>query len=84
MASKQELEIQLMNAEFRNKFNSQTRNKTISLRISTETYEHLRIEAGARNQSVSDYLNNLILEDWIKLANQNYKDEVKSLDLFEK
>lgn len=78
------LEQKLLTAELKNKFNNQTRSKKISIRISQEAFEHLKNEAQFKNQSVSEYLNNLILEDWIKSAQKSCNDEVKSLDLFDK
>lgn len=85
MATKAQMQKQLATMEFRNKFNSQVRSKTISLRISEDTYSHLKIEANAHNQSVSDYINSLILEDWVQKVEENYDEqvaEIQSQDLF--
>ena len=85
MATKAQMQKQLEIMEFRQKFNTEKRTKTISLRISEDTYSHLRIKANSHNQSVSDYINNLILEEWVQQVEENYNEqvaEIQSQDLF--
>lgn len=83
MASKQELQVELENQKLKAKILQQPRPRSVTFRVSNDTYEHLKNSAEFANMKISDFLNNIIVDEWVANSKKSC-NEVKSLDLFDK
>ena len=84
MATKEELQVELENQKLKAKILQQPRPRSVTFRVSNDTYEHLKNSAEFANMKISDFLNNIIVDEWVSTSQKSCNDEVKSLDLFEK
>lgn len=83
MASKQELQVELENQKLKAKILQQPRPRSVTFRVSNDTYDHLKNSAEFANMKISDFLNNIIVDEWVANSKKSC-NEVKSLDLFDK
>ena len=83
MATKEELQVELENQTLKAKILQQPRPRSVTFRVSNDTYQHLKHSAEFANMKISDFLNNIIVDEWVANSKKSC-NEVKSLDLFDK
>ena len=83
MPTKEELQVELENQKLKAKILQQPRPRSVTFRVSNDTYDHLKNSAEFANMKISDFLNNIIVDEWVANSKKSC-NEVKSLDLFDK